>query len=269
MQIFGDTLEEIVLTILLERGPAVTTDLMDRVLEQKSCTRQGFYRALRKLRDSEKIVIYCSRVSINELWARRVRSLFETSTKNLVGDLSKLESGEKVVLSLKGLSATDRVWSHLFSVLEQEIPKKYPLYLYNPHNWSALLRRETDIEHEQALRRRSRAVYLVIGSNTVLDKAATKNIGFKHIQFSFNPRISESGYIASIGEYILEIRFSSKTQKAIEALFKKEEGETNARNTLQKIDRTASCKIVVERNPKKARQWERRIGNDFYFPKKR
>lgn len=269
MQLFSDSIEDTILTLLLQGGAARTTDLLERVARQRHCTRQGFYRSLRKLRNSEKVVIYRSLVSVNEAWARRARRLLAGSNMGIVGDFSQLGIGDELTLSIKGLTNMDRLWTHVFSVIEQEVPKKHPLFLYNPHNWSALLRQASDIEHERELQRRGRAVYLVVGSASALDKAVTKGIGFTHVQFSFNPKLTSQSYVAAVGEYVIEIKFAPKTRTVVDTIFKHETDVAVAREKLKKIDKTAAFKLVIERNPTKARQWERRIGNDFYFPRKR
>ncbi|HVW71823.1 MAG TPA: hypothetical protein VHB93_01575 [Candidatus Paceibacterota bacterium] len=162
----------------------------------------------------------------------------------------------------------DRLWSHLFSVIEQEVPLRYPLFLYNPHNWSALLRTETDRAHEDALKIRKRPAYLVIGSGSELDKEATRTVGFKHVEVHFDPRLQYESYLGVIGEYVIEVQFSPKTRAAIRRIFQKARTLEDAHLQLVTVDDHAVSKIVIERNKAKAARFARRFARDFYIPKR-
>lgn len=263
-------LEGTILDTLLQKGSMSTTKIQDELFPTHQFTRQGFYRALRKLRSDERVVVYKSHVSVNEMWLRRVKHLINRvpGQSFIIGDFSKLGNGEQLSLTLKGLSAMDRLWSHLFSVIEEHVPSRHPLFLFNPHNWSAILREDADRAHESVLKQRKRATYLVIGSASALDNEATKNIGFQHVEFSFNPKHAQEVYVAVIGEYVIEVRLSPKTRKAVNDIFNKDCNLKQAKLMLQKIDRDAVCKIIIEKDASKAQQWTRRLSKEFYIPKK-
>jgi hypothetical protein len=270
MLLLNGHIEETILTYILKHGPTRTTALFSEIQAQHPCTRQGFYRALRKLRSDERIAVYRSVVSINELWLRRLRAFVVQGDNDTsaIGDIRKLGAGESLTLTLKGLSNMDRLWSHLFSLVEQTIDVQHPLFLYNPHNWSALLRPETDRIHEQVLRERERPAYLLVGSSSGLDKAAYQSVRFEHLEVSHNSKVQHEHYIAVIADFIFELRFTPRTRKAIHGLFQTAENVQKGRALLAKMDQTTMCKITIERNSTKAREWRKRIAQDFYIPKK-
>lgn len=270
MKLFNGYIEENILSLLLKEGDAHTSHLLERVNSTRACTRQGFYRALRKLRDDEHVVIHRSLVSVNKMWLRRLQVLVQSSVagRSVIGDMGKLGVGEKLELTFKGLSAMDRLWSHLFSNIELTVPLKHPLFLFNPHNWSALLRTETDKAHEETLRERQRPSYLVIGSATELDKEVTRAMDFRHLEFSFNPRLTQQSYIAVLGDYAIEVRLSPTSRKAIDSIFRNYKSSLEARRAMEKIDPKIVCKILIEKEPVKAREWSRRIARDFHIPKR-
>jgi hypothetical protein len=267
MHVLSNTIEDTILTQLLQKGPTSTLELIGYVAKKRSCTKQGFYRSLRKLRTEERIVVYQSMVSINELWLRQMRTLInESKHTSILGDLSELKVGEKITLSLKGLTSMDRIWSHIFSILETRMPQKYPLFLFNPHNWSAILREENDRTHDILLGKRGRKAYLVIGSTSKLDKEATRNAEFKHIEVSYNSKFRQEIYVAVIGEYVIELRFSSSSRARLKELFSIDTTLAHAKREMRGLDKSIVSKMTIEKNLTKATEWERRLAREFYIP---
>lgn len=270
MQLLSGKIEESVLSFLLTEGVLPTKELVEKVSRKHSCTKQGVYRVLRKLKSEEKIVIYKSTVSINNFWRERLQSLLSINNTetSIVGDLRKLKKGDRISLKLKGLSSTDQVWSHLFVSIEKELPNHYPLFLYNPHNWTSLLREEADKAHAEHLTQNKRPAYLMIGSTKELDKEATRAMEFKYLEYSFSSKLHVPFYIAVISDYVFQMKLLGEGDNKMESIFSKEHDIQTAKNLLAKLDTQISCRIVVEKNPAKASEWKKRIGKDFYIPKK-
>lgn len=268
MKLFAGNIEESILDFLLAEGSCTTGGLHEHAFRTHGCTKQGFYRALRKLRKDEKVIMYKSTVSIHNVWKERLRRALEgRAGESLIGDPTKLNHGDTLSVRLTGLSSMDQLWGHLFVAIERKVPAKRPLYLFNPHNWSALLRTEADKIHEESLRETGRPVYLLIGSDSELDKAATAHANFKHLEYSFRPH-SEDMYAAAIGDYVIELTFSKATRDAIGVLFKKGTDVEKAKEKLRQLDTASRSHVVIEKNPSRAKQWKRRIATDFFIPKK-
>jgi len=270
MKLLSGHIEEVAIALLLREGPLSTRELLEKIYKKHPCTKQGVYRVLRKLRVEEKIVLYKSIVSINNFWREQLQLLITTNGTNLsvVGDLRGLKKGDRISIKIKGLSAADQVWSHLFVGVENELPNHHPLFLYNPHNWTSLLREDTDRVHAERLERKHRPIYLTIGSVTELDKAVTRAMEFKHFEYNFNLKLRAPDYIAVVGDYVFQLRLLGSGNDHINSIFSSEDDPLQARKLLEKLDAKIACRIIIEKNPIKALQWKKRLGRDFYIPKK-
>lgn len=269
MHILTGHIEELVLTALLKEGPLKTSALLEKAFRKNQYTKQGVYRVLRKLKAEEKVVIYKSIVSINNFWREQLQSLLgaHDSGNSIVGDVRGLQSGDRLSLKLRGLSTADQVWSHLFIPIEKELSNRHPLFLYNPHNWTGLLREETDRIHAERLARSRRPTYLTIGSIATLDKAVTRSVESKYLEYSFNAKLRFPFYIAVIGDCVFQMRLLGDGNTRINTIFAEEDAVT-AKNLLEKADRQILCRIIVEKDATKATSWKKRLGKDFYIPEK-
>ncbi|MEJ0053797.1 MAG: hypothetical protein WDN10_03700 [bacterium] len=265
MQLLGSRLEDSVLTFVLQKGAVTTTELLKGLRRKHACTKQGFYRALRKLRAQEKVIVYRSAVSVSEHWLKQLRQLVEYKNSSILGDFSQLERGEEITLTIHGLTAMDRIWSHLFSVIEKGVPHRQHLYLFNPHNWSSVLRGDSDKSHDMLLGAKGRRAYLLIGSSSALDKLATRELAFSNVEVSYSPKVRQEVFIAVIHEWVIEVRFNPKARKAVELLFKTETDLERAKDKLKKLDHEVTSKVKIAKDPGKAAAWKRRISKDFHI----
>lgn len=269
MRLLTGNIEEAVLTSLLREGALPTKELVEKVSKKHACTKQGVYRVLRKLKSEEKVVMYKSIVSINNFWREQLQSLLTLNTRvSIVGDLRGLKEGDRLSLKLRGLSIADQVWSHLFISIEKELLRHHPLFLYNPHNWSAILREETDRVHAQRFEQNQRPAYLVVGSIGKLDKMVTRAMEFKYLEYSFSPRLHFPFYVAVISDYVFQMKLLGEGNAKIDAIFISEQDVPAAKNLLAKLDNQVVCRVIVEKDPIKATLWKKRLGKDFYIPKK-
>ncbi len=269
MHILTGHIEELVLTALLKDGSLRTSELLEKAFRKRQYTKQGVYRVLRKLKAEEKVVIYKSTVSINNFWREQLQSLLDAhdSGNSIVGDVRELQSGDRLSLKLRGLSAADQVWSHLFIPIEKWLSNRHPLFLYNQHNWTGLLRKETDRVHVERLERSRRPTYLTIGSIATLDKAVTRTMESKYFEHSFNAKLKFSFYIAVIGDFVFQMKLLGNGDTRINTIFSEKDAVT-AKSLMEKADKQILCRIIVEKNATKAASWKKRLGKDFYIPKK-
>lgn len=269
MQLLSSRLEDTILTFLLLNGSVETGELLVHIQKKSSCTKQGFYKALRKLKVEDRVVVYQSSVSVNELWRKQIQALVEQGDGNssILGDFSTLVSGEEINLTLKGLTAMDQVWAHVFSVIENKVSKTEHLFLFNPHNWSSILRAEADTAHDSLLGQQGRKAYLSIGSVSILDKLATRNLAFANIEVSYSQMKKQEAYIAVLGDYTIEVRFNPVSRRAIDLLFNTEIDAVRAKWHLKKLDKKVISKIVIAKDSRKANEWKRRISKNFFIPR--
>ena len=270
MQLLTGHLEELVLTHLLREGSQLTKQLVETILKKHRCTKQGVYRVVRKLKSEEKIIVYRSRVSVNSFWQEQVRSLFapRDTDESIVGNLHRLKKGDRISLTVRGLSSADKVWSHLFVEVENRIADRHPLFLYNPHNWAALLREETDRIHIERLTKKGRAAYLLVGATTTLDKKVTQRVATGKLDYSFGHKINTLSYVVVVADYLFQMTLLGDGNSQLQKIFSYETDMSMARKLLEKSDHKITCRIVIEKDQRKALPWKKRIGKEFFIPKK-
>lgn len=268
MKLFNGNLEETVLTLLAGTSFLSTTALIQRVRHIRGIvTKQGVYRVLRKLRAEEKVIIYRSRVSLNVLWIETLKHFTERQSHfSILGDLRSLQDGEQLSLRTTSLISLDQLWSDLFSSLEQILPAHHPLFLYNPHNWSILMREETDRIHIERLIKRSRPIFLTIGSATPLDKETVTRVR-NSFQCSIRS-LALNYYVAVLGDYLIYVKFSRKGTILIDNVFRTITSPHESKLRFLHLNKKISARITIMRNTQKALTWKRRLAKDFYIPKK-
>ncbi len=270
MQLLNGNIEEMILKHL-SSGEQLSTDeviLGIRKVRGK-VTNQGVYRVLRKLVREDKIVLYKSHVKINRLWVEALKYFAAGAhTNSIIGDILGLQEGEQLSLKLKGLAQIDRVWLDIFNSIEDRIANIHPLYLSNPHNWSIILRKNTDTLQINKLNAKSRPVFLSIHGNSKLDKLTIqmlKKLGIHNCQTA---KASPKEYIAVLDDVIIKIRFSAKSNARINSIFSNCMSTEEAYTELLQAESTVSASLTVERNSEKSKSIKKVLARDFYIPQK-
>lgn len=222
MNIFQGNFEEDIMLILFAEGAISAKSLVEKVRAKRGqISKQGVYRVLRKLKYEEKVVRYKSTISLNNLWLQKLKLLLEDTSdrSSLLGNLGHLNQGEKISLKIKGLVGMDQVWSHVFQSIEESVVSSHPLYLFNLHNWSIIIREEIDKLHIQVLQKKQRPIFLTIGGKTTLDRETVLLARLENINCTIDSRISKPAYIAVIGDYIIQIKLLQQSEFLINRVF--------------------------------------------------
>ncbi|MDR3557903.1 MAG: hypothetical protein P4L61_00030, partial [Candidatus Pacebacteria bacterium] len=215
MNLLNGNLEETILTALLHRSPLLITDLIKEINSgagKPKFTKQGIYRALRKLHKEEKVVINESIASINDLWLVRWNDLLEESGHgiSLVGDLGDLSEKEKIHLNIKSLTHLSEIWSNLFLKIEPKMGKSSRVFLYYPHDWFPLLRKGTEKTNIRIASVRRRKTFLAVHGHASLDKQVMQNRRSLDFRCSINSEINADEYIAVFEDYIFTIKMDNR-----------------------------------------------------------
>jgi DNA-binding PadR family transcriptional regulator len=267
MKLLNGNLEEIILVTLLHRSPLPTPDLIKETnLGKSKFTKQGIYRVLRKLKKEEKVIIYRSVISINDLWLVKWSDALEKSGHgiSLVGDLADLTEKEKISLKIRSLTHLDQIWSNIFLKIEPKMGKSSRLFLYNPHDWFLLLREETEKIHIRILSARRRKTFLAVHGHTFLDKQIMKNRRGDDFHCSINSKVNTDEYIAVLEDYVLKIKLGNRENRIIESIFEAAEDVEDAKSSMYEIDENVESTLVIEKNKMKAAKWRKRISNEFF-----
>ncbi len=143
-------IEQLILKTL-QKGAILTIKLIEHIaLIRHKTTKQGVYRVLRKLRDEEKIVIHGKSISLNLHWIKKMNEFFSLAhfyySQKVASPDSFLNIMEKdkIVYFFKNLNLLDSFWSHAFHMFAEVLNPKEPIFVYNPHEWFAYARQETE-----------------------------------------------------------------------------------------------------------------------------
>ena len=267
MRLLNGNLEEMILIALLNKSPLPTLDLIKKINSGNiKFTKQGIYRVLRKLKKEEKVVMYRSIVSVNDLWLAKWNDVLEKSGHDvsLVGDLTNLTEMEKISLKIRSLTHLDQIWSNIFLKIEPKMGKSSCIFLYNPHDWFPLLREKTEKIYNRLLSARRRNTFLAVHGRTFLDKQMMNKRRSNDFRCSINSKVNANEYIAVLEDYVLEIKLGNRENRIIESIFKAADNVEDAKSSMYEIDKNAKSTLVIEKNKIKAVKWRKRISNEFF-----
>ena len=168
-----------------------------------------------------------------------------------------LEEGERVQYFFRDPVQTDAYWSHVYTILNNTVPADQSIYLYNPHEWFMLARRDNERETVKTIIGRGRAYFMTIGNNTVLDRALAKEFADLHVGYRVlnAPLFNKKNYYLNIiGDFLIEVYLDETIEKQIDAIFKTTaEWTPTAQAELERVvGSRGRSKLTVSRNAKKA-----------------
>lgn len=235
------------------------------VIEKKrpGTTKQGVYASLRTLRAEEKVVVHSGFASLSNVWLERMIDYFTIAQQNYITVKSRdnsflsLADGERVQYFFRDPVQTDAYWSHVYTILNNTVPADKPIYLYNPHEWFMLVRRNNERETIEAITARGREYYMTIGNNTPLDKYIGKEfsdlrVGYRLVSAPlFN---KQNYYVNIIGDYLIEVYLDKQSEEKIHEFFlTTPEWTKSAQAKLETIiSAHGRTKLIVSKNAKKA-----------------
>ncbi len=266
---------------VLQKGPISTLDLIKEIKKARPGTsKQGVYDALKLLNKEEAIAISKSIVSLNLNWLRKLSRFSDIAQKVYCQDNSpfdnyfvNLREKEKIKYQFTNIALLASYWTHIVTILMQTLPQGENLYCYNPHLWFAYRDIEDGLSSLDNYYETDRHLFLVVGSNTKLNKQARERIKTLNSQCHLldKPLFEKSNYHINIfGDFIFEVWIDESSMKKIANLYKKE--ERLSIKTLKKIQTIANLegksRLALSRNKKRANKLRKKIKKYFYIPKK-
>jgi hypothetical protein len=207
-----------------------TVKLLGEVQKNLSCTRQGYYKILRKLKNEEVLIVRNKIVSLSYLWIQKQMDFYTaifnqyTQSKKPSEDFLLLEDTDSIVYTFKNTEITDVFWNHALSILNQKVDRNIPLCIYNPHEWFLLVRKESEKAMFHNVESIGRKLVVLIDHTTPLDMLVKKEFNFKNNHYYATPKtiIKKSNYYLNvIGDYIIEVTIDKKTSRAIDEWYLK------------------------------------------------
>lgn len=282
MDIFGDnTINNLILTSLSE-GPKKGVDLIEEIKhKRKGSTKQGVYKALRGLLESERVIKYRKNLALNQLWLNKVDAFLRQTDKNYLinkkpkkshDSIDWMQEGSKMSLVFNSYELHDKFYSHLFSLIIKKTDPQSPIYVYNPHEWFVLgvnLKKNEDYLFGW-LKEIKRQLYFTIGYNTTLDRKFREEYGSDEIQIALDEKIKfPMNYSVNIiGNYIAESRSDMQFAENMHTIYENTEDYHEAgqrvRELLQKKYR---LKMIISYDTKRAKKLKDKLAKNFFVPR--
>lgn len=262
----------------LRDGSVSTLSLIDSVRKiRPKTTKQGFYFALRNLKRGEVVVIHNKRVSFNIRWLKNMDRFFRIAEQHYSEDglgrdnFLNLRDGEKISYLFASPAETDMFWGHALVLLSETLPdQNEPVYLYNPHEWFLVARRESELECIKLITQKRRFL-LTAGGKTPLDHSVSSDFDGDKSQYymadnSIFPK--NNYYLNVIGDFIIEVRIDPSLAQKIEQLYAQAEVDNGvSKEKLKEIVRDKGrSKMTISRDKNKAERLKKVLRKYFYIP---
>ncbi len=266
------TLEEVVVKFLSE-GEKSTATLLTKIRESgRDITKQGFYKALRKLKGEEIILVYRKIVSLDTVWIKKMGDLFEEITKAHAlrrdsFDIVGLDDRESMTYLFSNAKNLDTFWGYIQSILIHKIEPCEPIFSYDPHYWFYIARKEREQELLKEMVEHKRQFLMTVGGTTPLDKVVRQDFNNDYLQYNYKKMFDAPNYyITLLSDYIIEVTLDISVSTEIENIYQNEKVITaEIINSLDKLLLSKGRnKIKISRNRKRAVLLRKKFQKDFY-----
>lgn len=246
-----ENLTEQLFEFILARREVPTSEILEQSVF-RNYTKQGIYKALRSLRDEEKI-LWSKRgqVEVHLLWIKKEidRLADALPEKELV---FKRFTESPVTYTASTLTQLERIYGQIFISLISSLEGKVKNFLfYDVHNYTYVNTTMIVDWYIDYIRRSGGEIFLLVGSHSPLDEQLRKINKMKEIHvFCIPPRHPVA--LSIFGEYIISIRFNKKILSTFEKIFTNETIESAVPLLAKLYAGKYLSKITVEKNATKA-----------------
>lgn len=263
----------------VQKGTISTIKLIENISAVRpKTTKQGVYRVLRKLRDEEKIVIHGKSVSLNLHWIKKMNEFFSLAqfyySPKVASpdDFLNVREKDKIVYFFKNLNWLDSFWSHAFHMFAEVSNPKEPIFVYNPHEWFAYARQETEQTLIKTMNEKTRQILITVAHSDPLDRELRKKLQGDFVQYNIAGRkiFEKSNYYFNIfDDYLIEVFIDQKISERIDKFFGKTKffNDEASKELLEIISRSGKNKLVISRNRKKSEKYKKTLSKNFYIIK--
>lgn len=247
----NQTLGELLLHYILKKREVDTAEL----LTQAFClpyTKQGIYKALRKLKAEEKILwSKRGKVEIHLLWLQKEIDILAAALPER--DLVFKRFNEKPVsYTAANLTELERLYGQVFISLIASLEDEVKNFLfYDVHNYTYVNTTMIVNWYIDYISRSGGEIFLLVGSHSSLDETLRKRNKMKDIHvYCIPPRWP--GPLSIFGDYIITIRFHKHILRRLDEIFAEETIESAGTLLAELYARSLPSKITIEKNPVKA-----------------
>lgn len=240
-------------------------------------TKQGVYAALRNLKKQEIVIENNKQVLLNIRWLKAMEEYFAIAQKAYFegtlgrGNFFNLGVGEKVEYVFRNPIQADAFWWQVLYLLSEMSATKEPVYLYNPHDWFLIARRESERDSITSIVRRGKQYLLTVCGNFPLDVAVADEFDGNRSQYYMMPKAlfpKNNYYLNIVDDFLIQVWIDRKLANTIDAHYKNTKTiDGEAKEHLIKLtQQKGRVRLVISRDPKKAQLLKKRLGKHFYIP---
>lgn len=263
----------------LQTGAMSTPALVDAIQSVRPrTTKQGVYAALRNLKRDEIVLTNDKQARLNVRWLKKMEEYFAVAQKAYFegtlgrGNFYNLGIGEKVEYTFRNPTQADAFWWQALYLLSEMSNTKEPVYLYNPHDWFLLARRESERESIESIIGRGKRYLLTVGGKNPLDRAVADEFDGNKSQYhmALKPLFQKNNYYLNVvDDFLIQVWIGKKLADAIDVLYRgttKVDGQAEKRiNDL--VRQKGRVRLVISRDPKKTQRLKKLLGKNFYIPR--
>ncbi len=154
----------------LKEGPKLLTEIVEIIKSKRVGTsKQGVYKAIKKLQSSEILLIHNHLASLNLHWLTELSLFTEmANTKYLnaknAGNTINLLTGETVTYKFNNAINADLFWNHVLYTLASITSVDDNLYCYNPHSWFWLISKHREAALVDFIKKAGRQYFVIANS---------------------------------------------------------------------------------------------------------
>ena len=259
----NQNLEESVFSYIISQKNLETKRLIKH-FKKLGYTKQGVYKVLRSLKNDGKILWVRANVEPHLMWIHDEIDRLSTvlPRKEIIfQEFSK----EKKVYYASTLAELEHVYGQIFIMLISSLKGGVKNFLfYDVHNYTYVNTVPIVDWYIDFITKQSGSTYLLVGSTSPLDIALKKKNKMARIHIHCVPK-KWNVSLSLFGDYVISVTTNKKIGEKMDTIFETL-NEASAKGPLTKLYETKTRhKIVVEKNPEKARLLEKEFKKHFHI----
>lgn len=268
------TLEKLIINSL-QKGELLNSELIKAIQKQRiGTTKQGVYKALKKLENEEIIISHKQSSALNLNWIFETQEFmaqaqfyYSKQTNNSLNFLT-LNNKSKIVYHFPTLIELDSFWNQVLYILNDAVPTKEPLFAYNPHQWFFYSRKKNEKNLIKAFQLKNRKCLVSLVHKDSLNINLKRNYNGEDVQYAFETKLlfdKPNLYFNCIGEFLIETLIDPSINSELDKFFKKHKTYTQeAQNELDSIVRlSGKHKMMISKNNKKISLYKNHLAKKF------
>lgn len=260
----------------LGTGSIKTTELISSIEKARpQTTKQAVYAALRNLKKEEVIISHGMKSSLNIRWLSNIEKYLTLAQQKYhagstdKGSFSNLKNGERIEYFFNNLTETDAFWWQALYQLVTASSTFEPVYLYNPHQWFLLARRESELDSITSITTKNKQYLLTAAGNTALDKLVASDFDGTQAQYYMSGKHlfkKINYYFNVVDDFLIEVWINPELAQKVENFYTQTQKTTD--RSIDELKEIVSIKgkgrLVISRDINKTIKLKKMLSKHFY-----